>query len=1502
MNILLERGNMKKQLMALLLAVLMMMQMIPVNVQASEVAGGVCGADGAGNVVWAVDGNGVLVITGTGAMAEYGSEEEQPWWDMRDIITAVRVGEGVTHIGKWVGAYLDGAQSVQLPESLISIGSNAFCFGGYETAVLPDNVETLGNYVLWNCDELKSMHIPAAVTEIGDGSFGHCDALTAITVDAQNAEFHSENGVLYACSGKMGGIDGLYYAGASLVTYPAGKKNILLAESFVDAEGVRHVVRSIRSNALRGGARAMQEIEVPRQVNVIGAYAFQGVNISVLTLPESLGAVGAGAFDGLIDKVVYGGSEAQWNGVDVYDGNTGLERAEYAWNGVQTAETSWKILDGTLIISGSGRMKDYSSQGAPWYARREEITGIAVENGVTHVGSSAFYGLHRVRSVSLADTVGSIGAEAFYGCAALDAVSIPYGVTEIAYAAFRGCENLQSVETYQDIRSIGTWAFAQCRNLKSMDFSAALRSIGAYAFYESGMTAAVLPDALMQVGTSAFEDSPLVSVRIGGNAESIGRGAFCGSAVLESIEVDEENEYYAAQNGLLIEGETTVIAFAGKGNKSVVIPEGIERIGSYAFSGCDVLEQITLPESLAAVEAYAFGDDGALAQVHYEGTQAQWNALPVENGNDNLLGAQLYIGGMAVGGGWYIQNGVLYIEQTGVMTNYKQNYAPWRDRAAEITKVVFAQGLTRVGDYALYGCENLAEITLPASVVEIGHYAFAGTALRNMDIPEGMALGRGVFMDCEALAGITGLTSLPDDLLRGCVSLKDVDLTNVAHIGSFALAGTAVENAAVAEGTKSIGEGAFSGCEKLAAITLPEGLERIGDRAFADCIALGHIELPASVEDIGQRAFCGSGLENIALPEGLEVIPQECFAYCASLTAVALPVSIRLVETAAFTGCSSLETVLYAGNSAQWSAVDIAVKNEPLRNASVVCEEMFSDGILTVSDKNNDPENWADYKEEIRCVVIRPGVEAIPAQAFEGCTQLKSVVFPEGVKEIGAGAFAGCTQLSAITLSETLCTLGAGAFSGCTALESIALPGTLKTIPQSAFEYCTELAAVFVKDGLEAVEAGAFAGCRKLADVYYTGSAAQWEGIAHKRQSNTYFYAAELHCDFEDGAFSLKVTPPYRQLYAKGTDLDQSGLVVLCIAESGKQTDVTREAALSGYDAQTVGRQVITVEYGGQKAYFTVEVFGLTGMSLSLEGRVVMNFYAYFPEDSAYGVLFFRQEPDEAALRSAIDAGAGVQPDCISSGNAVFWYDDLAAKEMNDAVWAVPYVEGEEEVIFGHASKTSVAQYVQAAFDTYENAALRTMLVDMLLYGAAAQEHFSYRTDAPADAYLTQEQRAYATQSVPQAVQAAAVHKDSLYDGRVNITGVSLLLENEVAMNFYAEGASDAVRAELLVFDGFEEGKTHDSAMAYASFDAAKNGGSWMGSLPDIAAKDLRKRIYARLKVCFADGSAAYSPVVCYSVESYAATVLNDPASTPALRSLVNALLRYGDAAERYFG
>ena len=244
--------------------------------------------------------------------------------------------------------------------------------------------------------------------------------------------------------------------------------------------------------------------------------------------------------------------------------------------------------DGTLTISGSGNMKDYSSSSvAPWYSNRTKILSVVVEPGVESVGNYAFYACLKLASVSLPGGVKSVGQSAFQDCAKLTAVEIPEGVTSIGYRAFYGCSGLTSVTIPEGVTSIGSSAFSGCRSLTSVTIPEGVTSIDYYTFEDcSSLTSVTIPESVTSIGNSAFSGC--------------------------------------------------------SGLTSVTILEGVTSIGNQAFYGCSSLTSVTIPDSVTSIGNSAFYGCSKLKHVYYGGSDLQWKEIEIGNDNSALTKAIIH--------------------------------------------------------------------------------------------------------------------------------------------------------------------------------------------------------------------------------------------------------------------------------------------------------------------------------------------------------------------------------------------------------------------------------------------------------------------------------------------------------------------------------------------------------------------------------------------------------------------------------------------------------------------------------------------------------------------------------------------------------------------------------------------------------------------------------------------------------------------------------------------
>lgn len=141
--------------------------------------------------------------------------------------------------------------------------------------------------------------------------------------------------------------------------------------------------------------------------------------------------------------------------------------------------------DGTLIISGTGEMPDYSStsgKGAPWESKRDQITKVIIEDGITYVGRACFYRCANLTDVTVPNSVTKFGASVFMGCNNLESFVFPQKLKEVRASMFENCSKLNNIVIPSGVESIGYSAFRNCVGLTNITIPASITTIDSYAF------------------------------------------------------------------------------------------------------------------------------------------------------------------------------------------------------------------------------------------------------------------------------------------------------------------------------------------------------------------------------------------------------------------------------------------------------------------------------------------------------------------------------------------------------------------------------------------------------------------------------------------------------------------------------------------------------------------------------------------------------------------------------------------------------------------------------------------------------------------------------------------------------------------------------------------------------------------------------------------------------------------------------------------------------------
>ena len=248
-------------------------------------------------------------------------------------------------------------------------------------------------------------------------------------------------------------------------------------------------------------------------------------------------------------------------------------------------------------------------------------------------------------------------------------------------------------------------------------------------------------------------------ITISASVEYIDNSAFNWCYGIESIVVDEKNEYYSSAGNCLIEKDTGILIF---GCNNSIIPDFVTQIEEWAFSNCTGLTEIIIPDSVITIGNEAFSGCTGLTEITISGGVTgigDWvfnecTGLTKITISDSLE----YIGFSAFDG----CGGLEFIE---VDENNQYFYSSGNCLIERETNIlirgsknsIIPDSVTIIGDSAFDNCTGLTEITITDSVTEIYNYAFSGcTGLTEIIIPDSVTkIGESAFYGCTGLTKIT---------------------------------------------------------------------------------------------------------------------------------------------------------------------------------------------------------------------------------------------------------------------------------------------------------------------------------------------------------------------------------------------------------------------------------------------------------------------------------------------------------------------------------------------------------------------------------------------------------------------------------------------------------------------------------------------------------------------------------------------------------------------------
>ena len=694
----------------------------------------------------------------------------------------------------------------------------------------------------------------------------------------------------------------------------------------------------------------------------------------------------------------------------------------------------------------------------------------------------------------------------------------PYSVQVID--TYEGDLAIPEKVTYQGVEytvtGVSRYAFMRNKSLTSVQLPSSVKLIENYSFRECTSLTSVTMPGVVYISATPFSGCNLKTIQFPKTLKSLNKDFFSNSPELTSITVEEGNEVYCSEDGVMYnKAKTEIIGYPVKKGGIYKIPSTITTVSANSFPSNVDIDELIIPATVTKLDNNAFG------------YSPQIKKLTIEDSDKELtIGAGANNTGLTDEKGNYREIYPMFINALqelywGRPLKYSSAYnAPFAN--STLNKVVIGEKVTSIPKYSFYNCYNMntvdvrggfdqwikfdfsepysspfsgrytedgqqdptvtfngtelsGAVVIPDGVTNIPAHAlqYGCTGVTSITIPAEVAtIADGAFKELKQLTEVklaSGNTSfvLDDNVLYNKEKTK-ILLFPQLRAGDYTMPSTITE----------MGDYQFYNCTQLTGINLSSNLKSIGEYAFYGCTQLANVTIPAS-EEIKTNAFNGCTLlETVTLPNDLKTIGLNAFANCNSLSSIVIPASVETIQENAFGNCTALQKVVLEDGDAPLNLLG-ATRDKSYywdSNYKGTWEDSPIDTVyigrnITLSDENY----YSYFGSKLYRINIGSKVTSFPKNIFYGCGNVKEVYFDGTIIDWCNITFAneyatpfgnafvtgnvspilylkGSPLHSQVDIPEPATKIGAYAFYGQRGVSTIIVPATVKTIEPFAFQ------------------------------------------------------------------------------------------------------------------------------------------------------------------------------------------------------------------------------------------------------------------------------------------------------------------------------------------------------------------------------------------------------------------------------------------------------------------
>ena len=585
-------------------------------------------------------------------------------------------GSKLTNINRAVFNYLLKLKSVELPESLRSIGNIAFA---YNSALVNVKMPQAISYIQYNAFN----NCPKVVLDVAEGTYAENFAISSKLshtvrpfVEGVLAEGTFGDGLTWTFyeSGKLvvGGEGEIpNFTSRDAQPWAAYRDGIYSIEIGKDityignyAFAYAYYVKSVtfeegsKLNAIGAAAlyylNDLTELELPDSLKRIGniglAYNAKLVNVK---MPQAIAYIQYNAFRNS-SKVVLNVAEGTY--AESFAVNNKLAHTVRPFvEGIVAEGTfgdglTWTFYEsGKLVVGGEGEIPNFTSRDAqPWAAYRDGIYSIVIGKDITYIGNYAFAYAYYVQSVTFEEgsKLNAIGAAALYYLNDLTALELPASLKRIGNIGLAYNAKLINVKMPQSIAYIqynafrnsskvvldvaeGTYAenFAITNNL-SYTVRAFVESVTAEGTFGDGLTWTLYESGKLVIDGegampnfndrseqpwAAYRDG-IYSIVIGKDITYIGNFAFAYAHSVKSVTFEEGSKLNAIG---------TVALYYLSGLTELTLPETVTKLGKFSLAYNAKLVNVYVPSAITYIEFNTFTSSGKVVLNVADGSYAE---------------------------------------------------------------------------------------------------------------------------------------------------------------------------------------------------------------------------------------------------------------------------------------------------------------------------------------------------------------------------------------------------------------------------------------------------------------------------------------------------------------------------------------------------------------------------------------------------------------------------------------------------------------------------------------------------------------------------------------------------------------------------------------------------------------------------------------------------------------------------------------------------------------